>query len=1001
MTQPEHDLADIRKENEVLRAQLEDAKAILARHRSGDIDAFVTDDSSLPLHTYSAIHDIHDRKWADAALLISETRYRRLFEAAHDGMLILDPDTRKIIDANPFMTSLIGYPRDQLVGTELYEIGFLADAQASKDMFQKLKATRHVRYENLPLQTEQGGLRDVEVVANLYDEGGHSFVQCNVRDITERKRTNLALRESEGRHTFLLKLSDILRPLRDPVDVQIATMQLVVEHLDVIRACYFKVDADQDGLSLTASYDRGTLQIPDHMRLSDFAIEMAAQYRNGRTSFIEDAEAEAPTEVERKAYRAIGVRAGIGVPLVKDGLLLGIFGVHSATPRHWTVAEVQLLEDVADRVWTAVDRAHAEKDLRESAEQQMFLLKFSDMLRAEPSPDAIANRALRMVFEKMQLDRCYVGIYRLAEDTVEFPHQVHDNSLPPLPTQVRLSDFPKALHIASYGTLVIDDVAKMDGLSGSERASFASLGIRALIVATLRKGENNPLWAFVAVSTSPRVWTPGEVSLVEVVAERTWAAVERARAEERLHTAHDMFRQLIDRSPFGVYVINANFQLVQISEGGQKAFANVGPLIGRDFTEVVRAVWPDLFAGNVIAHFRHTLATGEPYFAETNERRADIDAIEAYDWKIERIILPDGGLGVVCHFYDLSERIRHEEHARLLMAEVNHRSKNMLSIVQAIAKRTVATQPEDFIERFGERIRALSASQDLLVKSEWKAVSFGELVRAQLAHFDDVFDSRVTLDGPQLAIKASASQALGMALHELATNAAKYGALSNTSGRVIISWSLPSDAAGQSRLMMSWIESGGPLVAKPTRLGFGSTVTNSMIKMSLGGNVEVDFASTGLVWHFDCPAEDVLAGNALPVSLSKNHVASENPRQATTGRRVLVVEDEPLIAMEIAQTLLEAGYDVIGPANSVVRALALIEQSGCDAAVLDTNLGTDTAEPIARELIRRGTPFIATSGYAHEQQPEIMRTAPLLSKPLKPGILIAEIERCLGLIEPR
>lgn len=801
----------------------------------------------------AVIRDISERKQHEKRVSISEIRYRRLFEAAHDGILILDPATRKIVDANPFMTTLLGYRYDQLIGLELYEIGFLADAQASQDMFQTLKNTRQVRYENLPLQTQKGELRAVEVVANLYEEDGQPVVQCNVRDITERKQVEDVQREIEKRHAFLLKLSDTLRPLRDPLEVQTATMRLVVEHLDVIRASYFKVDPDQDGFSLTAGYDRGALPIPGHMRLSNFAPDMADQYRNGRTSFIEDSEKEAPTEVEREAYRAIGVRAGVGVPLIKEGILLGIFGVHSSTPRHWTTAEVELLKDIADRVWAAVDHAHAETALRVSAARQAFLLKFSDALRAEPSADAIAKRALQMLFEHMRLDRSCIGIYRLAEDIGEFRHQVHDKRVPPLPSQVRLSDFPKALQMAFDGTLVINDTMEMEGLSDSERASFAGLGFRALIVAILHKGEKNPLWALVAASTSPRVWTQVEVSLVEEVAERTWAAVERARDRAELHAAHNTFRHLVDRSPFGTYVINADFCLVQISDGGRKAFANVRPLMGRDFSEVVRAAWPDPFASEIIARFRQTLATGEPFYAETNERRADIHTTEAYDWKIERITLPDGRFGVVCHFYDLTEHKRREEHIQVLMAEVNHRSKNMLSLVLAIARRTLATQPEDFIERFAQRTQALAANQDLLIRNNWKAVLLSDLVRSQIAHLADTQDSRVELDGPLIEINASASQALGMAMHELATNAAKYGALSNEVGHVAISWSVYSDGAGNARFIMSWTETDGPPVAKPARRGFGSTVISRMINMSLDCDAELDFAPTGFVWRIDCP----------------------------------------------------------------------------------------------------------------------------------------------------
>lgn len=136
---------------------------------------------------------------------------------------------------------------------------------------------------------------------------------------------------------------------------------------------------------------------------------------------------------------------------------------------------------------------------------------------------------------------------------------------------------------------------------------------------------------------------------------------ERKRAEEQLRASHDTFRQLVENSPFGIYVIDADFRVAQVGAGAQKVFENVRPLIGRDFAEVVRVIWPEPFASEAIGRFRHTLATGEPYHApSTVERRHDIGEVEAYDWKIERITLPDGRFGVVCHFYDLSERQRFE-----------------------------------------------------------------------------------------------------------------------------------------------------------------------------------------------------------------------------------------------------------------------------------------------------------------------------------------------------
>ena len=145
--------------------------------------------------TTPSVNTPNDRLNVLAAFRASEIRYRRLFETAHDGVLLVDPGTRKIVDANPFMTRLLGYSQRQLVGKELFEIGLLKDEPASREMFQKLKRNHEVRYENLPLESRSGRHQEVEVVANLYQEDGHAIIQCNVRDITVRKALEKQLAE--------------------------------------------------------------------------------------------------------------------------------------------------------------------------------------------------------------------------------------------------------------------------------------------------------------------------------------------------------------------------------------------------------------------------------------------------------------------------------------------------------------------------------------------------------------------------------------------------------------------------------------------------------------------------------------------------------------------------------------------------------------------------------------------------------------------------------------
>jgi PAS domain S-box-containing protein len=247
-----------------------------------------------------------------------------------------------------------------------------------------------------------------------------------------------------------------------------------------------------------------------------------------------------------------------------------------------------------------------------------------------------------------------------------------------------------------------------------------------------------------------------------------------------------------------------------------------------------------------------------------NEVRYDNLPLEGRDGQHQEVevvanLYDENGRPVIqCNIRDITERKRAEEHVKLLMAEVNHRAKNLLAVVAVMAQQTAKLgDPATFALRLSDRISGLAAGQDLLVKTEWQGIEMADLVEAQLAHFRELIGTRVLLEGPPARLASASAQGIGMALHELATNAAKYGALSNREGKVHIRWQL---TYGHDQIFsMSWEEHGGPKVPIPTRKGFGQIVIGRMAEAAVNGSAVIDFRERGLSWNLSAPAEDVLA----------------------------------------------------------------------------------------------------------------------------------------------
>jgi PAS domain S-box-containing protein len=333
---------------------------------------------------------------------------------------------------------------------------------------------------------------------------------------------------------------------------------------------------------------------------------------------------------------------------------------------------------------------------------------------------------------------------------------------------------------------------------------------------------------------------------------------ERDKAEEALRESEERFKLAINASRALIYYVN-------LLEGSKAITFGLENLTGyRDEDSELTSEWwynlihPDDLPQHLAILERH-LRSGGRYESEYRVRHAGGHWIWIQD-DGEITLGPDGPIRIAGTNSDITERKQREEQIRLLMREVNHRSKNMLAVIQVIARQTAASGSKDFIKRFGERVQSLAVTQDLLVKNEWLGVDLEELISAQLMQFKGLVGTRIALKGKPLRISAASAQNLGLAIHELASNAGKFGALSNSKGRVAIAWQIKKASSKEEgeRFAISWTERNGPPVLPPERRGFGSTVLGSMVKMGLSANVEIDYAKPGLEWHLECPAGNVV-----------------------------------------------------------------------------------------------------------------------------------------------
>ena len=655
---------------------------------------------------------------------------------------------------------------------------------------------------------------------------------------------------------------------------------------------------------------------------------------------------------------------------------------------------------------------------------------------------------------------------------------------------------------------------EMDGFELAElmRGTERTRGVPIIFLTAIAKDEQRRFRGF-ETGAVDYLHKPLDITIlnskIAVFIELARQRREIANQRDALGMALGRLRAYGDNSPLATIEVDADLRIVSWYKGAERTIGfSMDDMIGRKLTDVPFLASED--RDPFIATIHELLGSEEGRLVTDHRfRRAD-GMLREGEWYCTA--LPGYGresAGTMLSMIDVTERRRAEQTQRLLIGELNHRVKNTLATVQAIASQGLrhARSPKDFQEAFTGRLQALSRAHSLLSATTWESASLRRLVAEQVA-IGAISEDRLVLDGSDVNLPPELALRFSLILHELATNAHKYGALSNEIGTVRLSWHRRADW-----LVLTWTERGGPPVHAPEQRGFGSTLIRESMAAD-GAHITAAFALEGVSWQLEVPlvctgaendetgaaplvspaagdaggmpdmsglarvsppgepmqapgfsgepldvalveadndrlahsqnAPALAVGAAIPVAPalqtsrqtsgsagepphdapdsarplpvvpvasdapatgpataqgddtareSTRDTAPARPDAATTGFKVLIVEDEPLVAMELAMEIEDAGGLPLGPATSCEQALSMIARENPDVALLDGNLNGERITPVADELAARATPFAFVSGYDREHLPENHAQRPMIAKPFMGSEVSAMITR--------
>jgi PAS domain S-box-containing protein len=773
----------------------------------------ITPLSGGPPNRFSYVaEDVTERRQTLERLRHQETRYEMALDAARMGDWRWDVKSG-LMQFSPRAAAIYGVPPGaEMTWDELSKLIPGVDDALARSAIELARTHGAYEMEYRVRRPSDGkivwvGLRG----RGVFDANGKITAHIGMAwDQTRLKSVEMQLRregakalELQRQHAFRLELSDALRPLADSEAILMTAAGMLGEFLKVQTVGFARATNEPNAFEGESHWtEQGVVRDGSRRRMGDFGAPIREALVAGRRVAIRDIETEAPwsTPEGRAAYGALGMRASVSVAQVKDGKTCGFFYVLSAKPHDWSAEELELIEEVAARSWAEVDRARAERALRDSEERFRAFMAHSLM-------------------SAWIIDRD--GMVRYLS-----------------PGYYRMFDVP--------GDLAGRNVAELyplEMVDETRRNNLLALHEDRLVEAVERGVRpDGSLGEFITFRFPLRLGD--EVLLGGMALDIT----ETRRAQADLRESEERLRLATDSTGVGIYDIDLSTGAGRWTDRAFEVLGLVPPVdrVG-SFEKWRAALHPDDVEKLLSEHDR-ALSTGSSWRAEYRIRRHDdggvrwLETLGAFVKSDDRV----RSVGVVA---DITDRKRLEEHQQLLLHELNHRVKNTLAIIQSITRQTLvnAGAAPHAREALENRLGALASAHDVLTREKWESASLRQAVEGALSGLG-VAPARTRLEGPDVALAPKTFVSIAMAIHELGTNAVKYGSLSNAEGRVVLKWSV-----ADGRMRLEWREEGGPLVSTPSRRGFGTRLIQRGLAAELAGRVDLEFRPEGLICRIDAP----------------------------------------------------------------------------------------------------------------------------------------------------